>query len=38
MENHAKENNVALDKMSLEELEEIWQKISLSNPHFKTFF
>lgn len=27
MENHAKENNVALDKMSLEELEEIWQKI-----------
>lgn len=27
MENHAKENNVALDKMNLEELEEIWQKI-----------
>ena len=27
MENHAKENNAALDKMSLEELEEIWQKI-----------
>ena len=27
MENHAKENNVALDKMNLEELEELWQKI-----------
>ena len=27
MENHAKDNNLALDKMSLEELEEIWQKI-----------
>ena len=27
MENHAKDNNLALDKMSLKELEEIWQKI-----------
>ena len=27
MENHAKDNNLALDKLSLEELEEIWQKI-----------
>ena len=27
MENHAKNNNLVLDKMSLEELEEIWQKI-----------
>ena len=27
MENYAKDNNIALDKMSLEELEEIWQQI-----------
>lgn len=27
MENYAKDNNLALDTMSLEELEEIWQKI-----------
>ena len=27
MENHAKNNDLVLDKMSLEELEEIWQKI-----------
>jgi ATP diphosphatase len=27
MENYAKDNNIALDNMSLEELEEIWQKI-----------
>ena len=27
MENHAKDNNLALDKMSLKKLEEIWQKI-----------
>ena len=27
MENYAKDNNLALDTMSLEALEEIWQKI-----------
>jgi uncharacterized protein YabN with tetrapyrrole methylase and pyrophosphatase domain len=27
MENYAKDKNIALDNMSLEELEEIWQKI-----------
>ena len=27
MEDYAKDNNLALDTMSLEELEEIWQKI-----------